>query len=104
MGDVLLYQTSDEEFAVRIIAALEDAGIACCRTGFGYKLPTIIGKRILDNGVSIFVQHEHDYQRANQIIVALGAYVEPPVRPVRLLEIGLALAVLAIIVVVAFNL
>jgi len=104
VGDVLLYQTSDEAFAARAMAALEEEGIACCRTGRGYDIPTANTYRVLDNGVSIFVQQESDYQRANQIIVALGGTVEPPIQPVRLLEVGLALAALAAILVVAFNL
>jgi len=104
VGDVLVYQTSDEAFVGRAMSALEEAGIRCCRTGYGWSFPPAGSRRLFNNGVSIVVQQESDYQRANQIIVALGGYVERPIRPIRLIEIGLALAVLATILVVTFNL
>ena len=78
MEDILLYQTSDSEFAARIITALKKAGISCCQKGVGWSFNST--RRVFDNGISIFIHDMNSYHHANSILLQLGAYVEPPLK------------------------
>ena len=84
MPDLLLYQTSDPAFADRALEALRAEGIPCNRTGTGYWDVSSAGRRDLGLDICIYIQHEADYQRANQIIIKLGAVLDgPPKLPSR---------------------
>ena len=73
--DVLLYQTSDLEFADDALGALEAARISSFKTGTAWRgLWYGIGL----NSISIFIRHPEDYQRANAVLVGIGAVVEEP--------------------------
>ena len=107
MEDILLYQTSDSEFAARIIKALEKADISCCQKGVGWSFNST--RRVFDNGISIFIHDMNNYRHANSILLELGAYVEPPLKLPRnkfaIFFIGAAIAVTVffIIKIVASN-
>jgi len=75
--EVLLYQTSDPEFADRAIAALDHAGIPSYRLGAGFYSDSPVPRRNLGLGISIYIRHDKDYAEANAIIIKLGAVVEP---------------------------
>jgi hypothetical protein len=70
-GAVQIYETDDSEFADSAIDALTQAGIQCYRTGSplpGGSSPT----------VCIYIRNAGDFQRANEILVELGAAVDSP--------------------------
>jgi hypothetical protein len=99
--DILLYQTSDSEFANRAVAALQKAGIGCCQRGRGWSFTQL--PRLISNSICICIHDRRDYERANRIIIGLGAYVDPPLqfrhRRLLLLLAGLVLTVVAMYVV-----
>ena len=80
MADVLLYQTSDPQFADRAVEALEEAGIPSYRTGSGYADLARAPRSSLGLGVCVFLRREEDYRRANEILIKLGAATEGPPR------------------------
>ena len=68
MTSALIYETDDSDFADSAIDALTQARIQCYRTG-----------RALPGGSShticIYIQNDGDSQRANKILLELGAEV-----------------------------
>lgn len=102
MSDVLVYQTSDPDFADRAADAMTAAGISCYRTGRGYTdlRPGIW--RDLDS--CIFIRRQEDYARANEILRDLGAARDEPNRLPSLRVLFLLVFVVTVIaVVVALN-
>jgi hypothetical protein len=78
VADVLLYQTSDPEFANRAIEALSGDGIQCYRLGSGFVdiVPAI--RQDLGAGISIYLRHEEDRGKANAILIRLGGVIDEP--------------------------
>jgi hypothetical protein len=102
--DLLLYETSDPQFANRAIEALTEAGISCYRTGTGYFDITRAPRTSLGLGICIFLRRTEDYRRANEILIGLGAVVDSPPRlPSQGILFILALVVAAIAAFVATN-
>ncbi len=102
MPDLLLYQTSDQDFADRAVGEMLKDGIPSYRTGTSYA--DVRGDN-LGAGVCIYIRQKADYRRANDILIRLGAAVETPFRPPpRGLVLLLAAAVTALIILVAINL
>ena|SRR5215831_9184696 len=105
MSEVLVYQTSDPRFADSAVEAMAHAGIPAFRTGSGYAdlRPGI--RQDLEAGVCIFIRHEEDYSRANEILRELGAAPDEPIRlPSRrvLFLLALAVSVLALLVAIGW--
>ena len=101
MSEVLVYQTSDPRFADLAIEAMTQAGIPCFKTGQGYVEMIPAAVRDLGNGICIYIRDPSDTQRANSILVGLGAAIEtPPRRPSQrvIFLIAVILAVIAIYV------
>lgn len=101
MADLLVYQTSDPDFADRAVSALSEAGVSCYRTGFGARNLNASTGNWTDKQISIYVERQEDLQRANEILIGIGAVVdEPPSFPHRwwLLILVAAVTVLALVV------
>lgn len=100
----LVYETTDEDFANRAVAALQEADISSYRVGHGYRndsaqpcgLPT-------ESQICIYIERDTDHAEANRILISLGAVVENP--PPRWLIAGLIMvaAIVAIWVAAAWN-
>ena len=104
MADLLLYQTSDPQFADRAVEALEVAGIPSYRTGSGYVELARASRSSLGLGVCIFLRREEDYRRANEILIKLGAAIEgPPKLPSRRMLFLWAMVLTLLALVVAIN-
>ncbi|OLD39904.1 MAG: hypothetical protein AUI83_22660 [Armatimonadetes bacterium 13_1_40CM_3_65_7] len=86
---VLIYETDDSSFADSAIEALEQAGIDCYRTGGSLNVP------YSDSTVCIHIRDAADSQRANEILIKLGAVTDRPDR----LPPKWVFAVLAVVVV-----
>ena len=97
MADVLLYQTMDDDFADSAVEALRRAHIPCFRTGTAWE-NLWYGRRL--NSFSIFVRNAEDYDRANHILIRLGADVEES--PSLLKERIFLVLIVAIVVTAAF--
>jgi hypothetical protein len=80
VSDVLIYQTSDPRFAERAVQALQQAEIPCYRTGTGYAELHPGLNLDLSTGICIYIRNAHDYRRANELLVEIGAAVEEPLR------------------------
>jgi hypothetical protein len=70
---VLIYETDDSEFADSVIDALTQASIHCYRTGGA--LPG--GSSFT---ICIYIRNGGDIQRANKVLVELGAAADTPGR------------------------
>ena len=70
---VLTYETDDSDFADSAIDALTQARVHCYRTGG----PLPGGSSFT---VCIYIRNGGDFQRANEILVKLGAAVDTPNR------------------------
>jgi hypothetical protein len=102
MADVLIYQTSDPEFADRAVEALREAGIDCHRRGQGVRRLNATTGNWTDKQVYIYVHREEDSRRANEILTHLGAVVDTPRRsPNRWLLFILATGLTVIALLVA---
>ena len=101
---MLFYDTTDEGFAERALAALRAAGISC------YKISTsVLGNKSLvdvpdDVHFYLHVERSTDYRAASDILIKLGAVVDgpSPLPPLPVLILLAALAV-AIAIFVAIN-
>jgi Putative prokaryotic signal transducing protein len=80
VSDVLIYQTSDPGFAERAVQTLQEAEIPCYHTGTGYAELHPGLNLDLSTGISIYIRNDHDYGRANELLVEIGAAVEEPLR------------------------
>jgi hypothetical protein len=80
VSDVLIYQTSDPRFAERAVQALQQAEIPCYRTGTGYAELHPGLNLDLSAGICVYIRNAHDYRRANELLVEIGAAVEEPLR------------------------
>jgi hypothetical protein len=96
---LLVYQTSDGDFADRAIEALQDAQIPCRREG-----PHTAGDGSYlgrAGGVaSIYIDRDSDFRAANEILVRLGAATEKPI-PRFVTAWGVPVALLLLLVVIA---
>jgi hypothetical protein len=104
---VLIYETTDPEFAARAVSALEDAGIAAYKTGTGYS-ETFHGRMLpTESQVCIYIEQESDAGRANEILLKLGAVPEEPIGAVlknyTLLVVLAALAAITLGAIIAAN-
>jgi hypothetical protein len=79
---VLLYETNDTRFANRAIEALRRADIPCYRVGSGSGdgSPMNLMMALGESRICIHVERDSDYRRANDILIALGAAREEPLR------------------------
>ena len=71
---MLIYETDDSDFADSAIEALKEAGIDSYTTGGSLKIP------YSDPTVCIHIRDTVDFQKANEILVKLGAVTEDPNR------------------------
>jgi hypothetical protein len=71
---VLIYETDDSDFAESAIDSLQGAGIDCYTTGGSLGVPNS------DPTVCIHIRQAADFQRANEILVKLGAATDDPDR------------------------
>jgi hypothetical protein len=97
---VLLYQTTDGEFADRAIAVLEGVGIPAFREGSGEN-EVLRPRGVM---INIYVRESSDYRRASQVLVDIGAAIDKPMRlptgrvtRVVLLAVGVVVAILFIL-------
>ncbi|MES1146995.1 MAG: DUF2007 domain-containing protein [Solimonas sp.] len=79
MTEILVYQTSDPEFASKAVEKMSSEGIECFKDGRGY-LSLSSGRRDLGNSICIYIRRESDYSRANEILIELGAVVDKPIQ------------------------
>jgi len=101
MNDLLVYQTSDPDFADRAVSALSEAGVPCYRTGIGARHLNATTGNWTDKQIFIYIERQEDLERANEILIGIGAVVdEPPGFPHRwwLLILVAAVTVLALLV------
>jgi hypothetical protein len=92
---VLIYETDDSEFADSAIDVLMHAGIHCYRTGE----PLQGGSSFT---ICIYIRNGGDFQRANEILVKLGASVDTPNRVSQkfiLLTVLICALILALVIV-----
>jgi hypothetical protein len=80
VSDVLIYQTSDPRFAERAVQALQQGEIPCYHTGTGYAELHPGLNLDLSSGICIYIRNPHDYRRANELLVEIGAAVEEPLK------------------------
>ena len=81
MSGQLVYETTDPDFADRVVSAMRAHHIPCYRVGSGYRdreyhfpgLPT-------ESQVCIYIEHDHDVAAANRVLIEHGAIVEKPLR------------------------
>lgn len=92
MSSILIYETSDPEFANRAVKALVGAGIPSHRVGEGAEKLNASLRNWTDQRIFIFIDRREDYRRANEILIAMGAVANKPMR----LPTGLTLAVLIV--------
>ena len=100
MADILVYETSDPEFADEAIEKMQSAGVSCYRTGQGYS--ELGGPyRDLGNSICIYIRRQEDYRQANDILIKAGAVVEKPIQfkigKAALFVIGVVVAVILVI-------
>ena len=96
---VLIYETDDSEFANSAIDALTQARIHCYRTGGA--LPG--GSSFT---ICIYIRNGGDFQRANEILVELGAAVDPSNRVSQkfiLLTVFIGALIVALVIVKLAN-
>lgn len=99
MPSMLVYDTSDPEFADRAVKALIGAGVPSYRVGEGVEKLNASLRNWTDQRVFIYIERQEDYRRANEILVALGAVMDKPIRlPTRL---TLTLLIVALIIAAA---
>jgi hypothetical protein len=101
MANLLIYQTSDPDFAERAIDALREAGMECHRSGQGARRLSSTTGNWTDKQIFIYIHREEAYQRANEVLIGLGAAVDKPLKtPNRwlLLILAAVLAVIALLV------
>ena len=79
MTEILVYQTSDPDFASKAMASMSAEGIECFKDGEGYRSLNS-GRRDLGNSICIYIRRQSDYRRANEILIKLGAVVEKPIQ------------------------
>lgn len=102
MADVLVYETSDPDFADRAVETMTAAGISCYRTARGYA--DLRPGTYLGTEVCIFIRRDEDYSRANGILRDLGAATDEPLRlPSRRTLFLLVFVVTLLAVLVALN-
>jgi len=101
---MLLYESTDDGFAERALAALRAAEIPCYETttstlGNNYALAASGDTKHL-----LFLERPDDYERANAILIQLGAAIDTgprlPSRPVLFLIVAIAIL---FALVVGFN-
>ena len=73
-ASVLIYETDDSDFADSTIEALKGAGIDCYTTGGSLRVP------YSDPTICIHIREAADFQKANEILIKLGAVKEDPDR------------------------
>ena len=103
---VFVYETTDTDFANRAIDAMRAADIPCYRTGRGYSSDSSYsGRGITENQVCIYIDHDSDYERANALLIQLGAVIEKPIKVPAwvLFGVGLVAAALAALAVYGLN-
>lgn len=98
MPDILIYQTSDPEFAERAVQVLSDAGISCYRRGRGTSVLRATIGRWADSQIFIYLHDEADSRRANQILIGIGAAVSRPVT----LPKGWMIFIFIVVVIISF--
>ena len=101
---LLVYETTDTDFADRALAAMREADIPCYRTGHGYQTESWPGGRVSSGDqVCIYIERDLDSSEANRILISLGAAQERP-PPLRLI-VGLSIlaAILAMWAALAWN-
>ena len=95
---MLLYETTDADFAERALAALGEARIPCYKTTTSvlsnkYAIPAADDAKFY-----LFLERPDDYRPANDILIRLGAAVDlPPKLP----SIRVLVAIAAVAVVLA---
>ena len=78
---LLVYETTDTDFADGAIEAMRDAGIPCYRIGRGYSNQTqYLQRGFSENQVCIYIDRDTDYAQANEILIKLGAVTDDPAR------------------------
>jgi hypothetical protein len=79
---MLVYETTDTSFANRAIDALRRADIPCYRVGSGSGdgSPMNLLMALGESRICIHIEQASDYRRANEILIALGAAREEPLR------------------------
>jgi len=78
---LLVYETTDPDFANRAMDAMRDAAIPCYRTGRGYSSDSNYpGKGFTEDQVCIYIERDTDFAQANEILIGLGAVTEDPER------------------------
>src|SRR5690242_12190413 len=102
MADLLIYQTSDPQFANRAVDALREAGIDSYSIGEGARELNATLGRWTDSQICIYIRQasEADSRRANEILVGLGGAMERPLRlpkPWLIVLIGAVLVVLGVL-------
>ena len=80
MSELLVYQTSDPRFADNAIEAMVAADIPCFQTGRGYIDIRPGVRQDLGGGICIYIRNSQDSERANKILVELGAAVDTPIK------------------------
>lgn len=81
MTEILIYQTSNPDFASQVVDTLNEAKIECYKIGRGYySISRYLYRTDFGNGISIYIRHQEDYQKANQILINLGAVIETPIK------------------------
>jgi hypothetical protein len=99
---LLVYETTDTDFANRAIDALREADIPCYRVGttFGDASPVTQLQALGESQVCIYIERDSDFRQANDILLRLGAAVEEPLPAGRIVRIAVILIV-AIATVIA---
>jgi Putative prokaryotic signal transducing protein len=104
LPEVLLYETSDPDFAERAVETLSQSEIPCRHSGTAYAAlhPAQMGE--LGRGVCIFIERAEDYRRANEILIGMGAAVDAPTKlPSRAIVLAVAIALGVVIALLIAN-
>ena len=78
---LLVYETTDPDFAEKALASLREHSIPCYRVGHGYTNASGAFTRGVptESQICLYIEREGDYVAANRILIALGAIVERPI-------------------------
>ena len=92
---LLVYETTDTDFANRGIEALRGAAIPCYRLGtaFADGSPVTQLRALGESQVCIYIERDSDFRQANDILLGLGAAVEEPLPSGRIVRIAVILIV-----------
>jgi hypothetical protein len=78
---LLVYETTDPEFAEQALSAMREQSIPCYRVGHGYSNASAAFARGVptESQICLYIERDGDYVAANRILISLGAVVEKPI-------------------------